>query len=201
MANHPMTPGAVIYQRQGVTISLLIVSLGLVLSLLGNLYQMWAAGTIHYTTVGGGIRASRPGEIPRQALRDVAKGIVLLMGNGTAAGLAENWADAERYMSDSARHTFAAIRAEQMEIIKAGTITLTTEAIQVVGIEEEREKLFRVDLTALQTVKYGLLDVGAAPIQASVWLTPGKRDSIHGLWVIDLKWPPLSTPRGAVSAR
>jgi hypothetical protein len=170
----------------------------------GNVYQLWRSGAVYYITVGSGKRMSRPGEVPHQALRDLATSFVQLLGNGTSAGLAENWADAERYMSDHAREAFARVRAEQLPILEAGNISITTERIHVTSIQVVRQhhyNLYQVELSALQTVRYGAMSMGGVEARFGVSIMPGNRDAVHGLWIADFDWPPLSVPTGKVSRR
>ncbi|MDH3600078.1 MAG: hypothetical protein OEU26_10620 [Candidatus Tectomicrobia bacterium] len=203
-APQPITAGAVLYQRQGLTIVAMLMAVALVLSIGGNVYQLWLSGAVHYVTVGTGKRMSRPGEIPPQALRDTATSFVQLVGNGTPAGLAENWADAERYMTSNAREAFARVKAEQFPMIVEGQISITTEALKVTSIDTIRQgsyNLYKVNIKGQQTVRYGSMSMGSLAAEFSVTLLAGNKDGVNGLWIADFYWPPLSVKAGMVSKR
>ncbi|MDH3598012.1 MAG: hypothetical protein OEU26_00065 [Candidatus Tectomicrobia bacterium] len=197
-----LSAGAVLYQRQGITLAAMLMALALALSAGANLYQLWLSGSVHYIVVGAGKRMSRPGEVPEQALREVAENFVLLIGNGTPTGIRENWQDAEKFMTSNARAAFERLKAEQLQIIEAGNISLTTERVRTVSIHKERGNgydAYGVTVSAQQLVRYGTLSMGSVEVRFRVSLLPGNKGSVHGLWVADFHWPPLSIPQGPVS--
>ena len=149
-----MQPGVQLYQRTYLTVLSFILGLALVVSLLLNLYQLYLSGAVYFVTVGTGQRLVRPGELPEATIRNFAKDFIRLIGNGTPAGLDQNWHDAGAYLSQKALADFSDARAKQLEWIHRGNISLTTETLEVVRVEKLSNRLAhqRLTITATQII-------------------------------------------------